>query len=571
MSGITRRVGVLGGTFDPPHLGHLIVADQVLSALSLDEVVLVPANQPWQKIGHRSITEAKRRLTMTEEAVGDAAGLSVSPIELELGGPSYTSVTLTALAEQQPGTEWSVIVGADAAAGLDTWHDTDRLREQATIVVVNRPGGRLPAADRLALGAGRDPVGGDLRHRAAAAGGPGGVDPFPDPRSGHRPHPPVEPLSSGRLRWIAALLMHRRRVLVLFALAEVLLALAIPFLLIRGYHTLLDSRAGTFVEEPDRADPGWAALVDPTEVIGVAEIDQGMVTGVTLLVDNPEAASLDSVVLAPGSLSIGGSVLSERGPEEAVMALSEAVRLGVERVVVLDAEGWQGFLGETRYTIDNPDPVPGEEGEEGEVLVPVGPVEIGAAEAGAFVGRPAPGAPPVSVVVRRELLWTAVLADPPSTDSALALELADLDSQGSRLFELPLGEIEPVPMLDTEAAELLIRDLVAYPVGSDAADRLRVRLVDRTGSAPLEGLAAAVAAEGVEVIEIANAGVFDGGATQIIAPAGLADPGVESPLALDLADLSRALGVTEVVVDGEPADASVVTVLVGSDLDIAGL
>lgn len=131
---------MLGGTFDPPHLGHLVVADQVLHALSLDEVVLVPANEPWQKVGSRKISSAEQRLAMTEAAVGDAAGLSVSGIELELGGPSYTSVTLDALAERRPDADWLVIVGADAAAGLDTWYNTERLREQATIVVVNRPG-----------------------------------------------------------------------------------------------------------------------------------------------------------------------------------------------------------------------------------------------------------------------------------------------------------------------------------------------------------------------------------------------------------------------------------------------
>ena len=134
------RIGILGGTFDPPHLGHLIVADQVLHALSLTEVMLVPANEPWQKVGMRKITSADKRLAMTEAAVGDATGLSVSGIELELGGPSYTSVTLDALAERRSADEWLVIVGADAAAGLDTWHNTERLREQATIVVVNRPG-----------------------------------------------------------------------------------------------------------------------------------------------------------------------------------------------------------------------------------------------------------------------------------------------------------------------------------------------------------------------------------------------------------------------------------------------
>ncbi len=136
----TETIGVLGGTFDPPHLGHLIVGDQVLHALGLDMVLLVPANNPWQKAGTRSITSAERRLEMTEVAVGDAYGLSVSGIELEMGGPSYTSVTLDALSEKYPKASWRVIVGADAALGLDSWHNVDKLRTQAEIVVVNRPG-----------------------------------------------------------------------------------------------------------------------------------------------------------------------------------------------------------------------------------------------------------------------------------------------------------------------------------------------------------------------------------------------------------------------------------------------
>ncbi|MDH3300233.1 MAG: nicotinate-nucleotide adenylyltransferase [Acidimicrobiia bacterium] len=135
-----ERIGILGGTFDPPHLGHLIVADQVLRALDLDRVLLVPANEPWQKVGIRAITAAEKRLTMTRDAVGDADGLAVSDIELRLGGPSYTSVTLDALAEKHPKTEWRIIVGADAAAGLDTWHNVEKLKTQADIVVVNRPG-----------------------------------------------------------------------------------------------------------------------------------------------------------------------------------------------------------------------------------------------------------------------------------------------------------------------------------------------------------------------------------------------------------------------------------------------
>lgn len=137
---MTKRVGLLGGTFDPPHVGHLVVADQVLDRLGLDEVWLMVSNSPWQKSGTRTITPAATRLELVAAAVGDAPGLVASGIELEIGGPSYTSVTLEVLEGRHPGTEWLVVVGADAAAGLDTWHRAEELRRDRCFVVVNRPG-----------------------------------------------------------------------------------------------------------------------------------------------------------------------------------------------------------------------------------------------------------------------------------------------------------------------------------------------------------------------------------------------------------------------------------------------
>ena len=135
-----RRIGLLGGTFDPPHIGHLVVADQVLDQLALDEVRLVVSNRPWQKEGMRAITEPAKRLAMVEAAVADAPGLVASDIELRLGGPSYTLVTIEALDRAEPDVEWLVIIGDDAAVGLDTWHRADELRESQRFVVVNRPG-----------------------------------------------------------------------------------------------------------------------------------------------------------------------------------------------------------------------------------------------------------------------------------------------------------------------------------------------------------------------------------------------------------------------------------------------
>ena len=139
-----KRVGLLGGTFDPPHIGHLVMADQVLDRLELDAVRLVVSNRPWQKVGSRLITEASRRLEMVTAAVLESPGVEASGIELELGGPSYTVVTLEALTEREPDTEWLIVVGADAAAGLDTWHRAGELRAQRRFIVVNRPGHAEP-------------------------------------------------------------------------------------------------------------------------------------------------------------------------------------------------------------------------------------------------------------------------------------------------------------------------------------------------------------------------------------------------------------------------------------------
>ncbi len=140
-SSALRRVGILGGTFDPPHIAHIVVAHQVQRQLGLDSVVLVVANNPWQKEGTRPITPAATRFQWVSAAVEGIHGLDVSDVELRIGGPSYTIDTLEVLVSEEPETEWLVVVGADAAAGLDTWHRADELRTMAEVVVVNRPGG----------------------------------------------------------------------------------------------------------------------------------------------------------------------------------------------------------------------------------------------------------------------------------------------------------------------------------------------------------------------------------------------------------------------------------------------
>ncbi len=137
-----RRIGIFGGTFDPPHVAHLATAVNVASWLELDEMLMVVANEPWQKVGTRPISAAEVRLEMVEAAVADIAGLTASSIELERGGETYTADTLEQLLLGEPDAELFLVVGSDAAAGLDTWKRPDVVRELATIVVVDRPGRR---------------------------------------------------------------------------------------------------------------------------------------------------------------------------------------------------------------------------------------------------------------------------------------------------------------------------------------------------------------------------------------------------------------------------------------------
>jgi nicotinate-nucleotide adenylyltransferase len=135
-----ERLGVFGGTFDPPHVGHLVSAVNVRHELRLDRVLLVVSNVPWQKTGTRAVSPAEVRLAMVEAAVSDVAGLEASRVEIDAGGPSYTADTLATLLREDPSRDLFVILGADAAAGLLTWERSEEVRDRATIVVVERPG-----------------------------------------------------------------------------------------------------------------------------------------------------------------------------------------------------------------------------------------------------------------------------------------------------------------------------------------------------------------------------------------------------------------------------------------------
>jgi len=138
-----QHIGVFGGTFDPPHVGHLVTAVNVRHALSLDRLILMVANVPWQKVGQRDITPAEDRLAMVAAAVHEVEHLEAGDHEIRHGGHSYTADTLAWLSEQNPGAHLYTIVGDDAAAGIHTWDRVDEVLSRSRMVVVDRPGERV--------------------------------------------------------------------------------------------------------------------------------------------------------------------------------------------------------------------------------------------------------------------------------------------------------------------------------------------------------------------------------------------------------------------------------------------
>ena len=139
LADVTRRVGIFGGTFDPPHIGHLAVAVYAKDHLGLDEVVLVVANDPWQKSAARIITAATHRLKMVELSVAEHPGLTTSDVEIQRGGESFTVDTVNELMSGQD-AELFLVLGSDAAAGLSTWHRAADLAQLVEVAVVQRPG-----------------------------------------------------------------------------------------------------------------------------------------------------------------------------------------------------------------------------------------------------------------------------------------------------------------------------------------------------------------------------------------------------------------------------------------------
>ena len=141
------RIGIFGGTFDPPHAGHVAAARAVIAQLGLDRLLLVVANDPWQKSGQRVVSPAADRFTLVEAVVPEIPGAEASRLEIDRGGPSYsvdTAEEILAEAGGQP-VELYLVVGADLVPELGSWHRAADLRRLVTLAVVSRPTGPAPA------------------------------------------------------------------------------------------------------------------------------------------------------------------------------------------------------------------------------------------------------------------------------------------------------------------------------------------------------------------------------------------------------------------------------------------
>ena len=147
---MTKRIGVLGGTFDPIHIGHLIAASEVHQQLNLDLVLFVPAGEPWQKT-NREITSAPKRRKMVELAIGDDPRFALSDVDLLRTGPTYAVDTVADLKQEYPLAQFFWIGGADVTNNITSWHRYQDFLAQITLVSVNRPGTAQPTLENESL------------------------------------------------------------------------------------------------------------------------------------------------------------------------------------------------------------------------------------------------------------------------------------------------------------------------------------------------------------------------------------------------------------------------------------
>lgn len=372
----------------------------------------------------------------------------------------------------------------------------------------------------------------------------------------------------------AALLPHNPRVFLLFVAAELTLAMAVPFLAIKGYHTLLGSQAGVVVAEPEPGTPGWSALVEPTSVVAVAEVFDDRMTGFAIVVVGDDGAA-SSVVIGSSATVVDGQELSADDPVQAMEQLASALRLRLSSIEVVDDAGWRQAFGAASVAVNNPDPVVDADGQ---ALFEVGYVSVSGEDAAQFLGLPSPGSTDLSLTPRRNELWeNLLLTGLAGTGPVAELFPADraADTAPRRVYELPVAErqADSQQAVDQEASEALLRTLVPFLAGQNGTDRLRVRIVDGHGDADLSQLANQIAARGLEVVEISTASTLLDQPSQLIVPIELStavDQAVAQTDALDDLEMLSAELDVEQLITTRSDDQRTVSLVVGPELELAG-
>lgn len=146
------KIGIFGGTFDPIHQGHMIIAEQVADELNLDHVIFVPGGIPPHKEASSVRANAEDRLAMVEAAVEGSEHFSVDRVEIDAGRPMHSVETVPILKKRSPDDDWYFITGADEVSNLLTWREPDRLLEEVVMVAATRPGYDLSKLDHLEAG-----------------------------------------------------------------------------------------------------------------------------------------------------------------------------------------------------------------------------------------------------------------------------------------------------------------------------------------------------------------------------------------------------------------------------------
>lgn len=345
-----------------------------------------------------------------------------------------------------------------------------------------------------------------------------------------------------------------------FAALEVMAVLAVPLVAFVGARALLDTRAGTFLSDPEADDPGFQALVEPTPVQAVVERRAGQLTGITLLTRIGAEVDGGAVVLVPAELEVEGRTLADwaaDGDAAAVEALSRALRLGLGGATTVDEDGWESLLGEATVTVDSPDPVL----VGGQVRFPPGTLELGAADGADWLGLVG-NQGPSALLFRRQLWWEGLLTGELDLSGDGPGEVAatiERVGAGPHTVELlPVQDQDEAVVLDAEAAERLVVEVVPFPSGAQPGDRPRVRVLDRTGRAQLDDVARSVARAGAEVVVIGNASQFDGAPTEAVIASGSMDEAARR--------LVERMGTGTVTLSPGTDDTIDVTVLAGPDL-----